>query len=257
MPSIEFQVREGTQDKTVFEEVFTKNQYALPDSLPEHSLIIDIGANVGAFALACLARGAGTVVCFEPCPDNFAQLKKNTLQFLNVAAFHAAVWRSDRAEKLSFVSPGKHTACGGCVPSITRPLGAVEVTSMGLDELLWHCTDGGQRRVSLLKIDAEGSEYSILYTCKHLDKVDEIIGETHQYPAAWPGDRFLVGDYGENEACASGMKKYLESQGFTVWQRPEASDNDICTLFWATRKSRKVCTKCDIGTSCADHDQST
>lgn len=233
-----FQLRDNTQDRQVFDDVIIANQYNLPDQLPPDSIIIDIGANVGAFAVACLARGAGTVICFEPCKDNFAQLLLNTAAWPGkVAPFNAAVWRSDRNERLDFVHPGsKNTACGAVIPENRQiDQAKIFVESMGLDELLFHATDGGKRRVYILKIDAEGSEYPILYTAKHLHVVDNLIGETHQYPAAWPGDRFFVGEYDNEQASAIGMRNFLESQGFAVEQKDEAEDNQICTLFWGTR----------------------
>lgn len=246
---VTFQLRHGTQDAEVFDDVVNKNQYRLPDKLPPDSLVIDIGANIGAFAVACLLRGAGTVVCFEPCPLNFQQILKNTSGWPGqVAAFNAAVWRSDRSEKIKFISADKNTACGGVVPvDVAAGMGklsdgAAEVTAIGLDELLYHATDGGKRRVQLLKIDAEGAEYSILYTSRHLPIVDQLIGETHQYPNAWPGDKFFVNGFTQDEACAAGMKVFLEKQGFSVTQQAESAENNINTLFFATRPTPETVT---------------
>ncbi len=205
-----FQLRHGTQDKEVYDQVVLNNQYRLPDTLPGDSVIIDIGANVGAFAVACLARGAGTVVCFEPCPLNFQQLMANVSPWPGQApCFNAAVWRSDKREKIKFVSPGANTACGAVTAH--EVIGA-EVTAMGLNELIYHVTNGGERRVNILKIDAEGAEYPILYTCKNLSLVDEIIGETHQYPCLFQGEKIFAGDYSGFEATAAGMENFLESQ---------------------------------------------
>lgn len=238
---VDFQLRHGTQDKQVFDEVYVKNQYRLPDSLPADSLVIDIGANIGAFAVACLMRGAGTVVCFEPCQHNFQQLVKNTAGWPGrVAAFNAAVWRSDKNERIKFVGSTKNTACGGVAPWDSNAVGdftmaPVFVESMGLDDLLLHATDGGIRKVDILKIDAEGSEYPILYTSKRLQVVDKIIGETHQFSSSWPDEDISILEFSTREACAAGMKRFLENQGFSVTQADESPDNTICTLFFAQR----------------------
>lgn len=246
MDPAKFHLRHGTQDKQVFEDVLVNNQYLLPTHLSPEDIVIDIGANIGAFAVACLSRGAGTVVCFEPGEENYLQLAVNVRKWPGQApCFNAAVWRSDRADTLAFVDPGTNTACGACINTDSQnfanvPAASVRnVTAIGLDELLFNVTDGGKRRVRLLKIDAEGAEYAILYTCKHLYVVDEIVGETHQYPAAWEGDKFFVGDYPNDEACDKGMAKFLASQGFTVELKAESEDNGICTLFWATRTRRE------------------
>ncbi len=232
-----FSIRHGTQDKEVFDSVLMRNQYHLPDSLPSDSLIIDIGANVGAFVVACLLRGAGTVACFEPCQENYLQLFQNVSHWPGQApCFNAAVWRSDRREGLKFVVPGKNTACGAVTKEDTRlEAKTVSVTSIPLDEIIFHATDGGNRRINILKIDAEGSEYSILYTSNGLHLVDQVLVETHQYPIEYTGEKFFIDGYPDHEACAEGMESFLKSQGFSVVREAESNLNDINTLFFATR----------------------
>jgi hypothetical protein len=44
----------------------------LPERFSPDDIIIDIGAHIGAFAYACLQRGAGRVIAFEPEPENYA-----------------------------------------------------------------------------------------------------------------------------------------------------------------------------------------
>ena len=70
-------------------------------------------------------------------------------------------------------------------------------------------------RVRLLKIDAEGSEHPILLTCNNLEKVEEIVGELHEYltleglseDAKLPGYQ----KYTRNE-----LQQHLEKHGFSV-----------------------------------------
>lgn len=222
-----FELRHGTQDQEVFEDVVVSNQYKLADSFPPDSLIIDIGANIGCFAVACLLRGADAVLCFEPCPDNFRQLGNNTLPWPGkVAAFNVAVWRSDKEEALSF-HKGGGTAAGCCLPADPSNQ-ANRVNSIGLTQIIDEATNHGERRVNLLKIDAEYSEYPILYTCTNLHLVDEIVGETHELSVA------MASPIGR-DCSAVGMKAFLESQGFAVEQRNESGDNSINTLFFANR----------------------
>jgi hypothetical protein len=45
-------------------------------------------------------------------------------------------------------------------------------------------------RIDLLKLDCEGSEYSILAHCTCLDLVREIVGEWHHVPGVPPFDEF-------------------------------------------------------------------
>ena len=235
--TVTFQIRHGTQDKEVFDQVFTNNQYRLPEKFPEDSVVVDIGANVGAFAAACIMRGAGTVVCFEAGQDNFLQLVANMAQFPGKApCFNAAVWRSDKAEKIKFVDHGSNTACGAVLKATAEiEKNTVEVTAIGLDELLWHVTDGGKTRIHTVKIDAEGAEYPILYTCHCLHVIDRLLIETHEYPVKWKGHKFFVDGFPGDEACADGMGAFLNRNGFSFTRIKESDSNDINNLFFCER----------------------
>jgi len=234
-----FQLRHDTQDQEVFESVVTNNQYRLPDKLPADSLVIDVGANIGAFAVACLMRGAGTVVCFEPCQRNFVQLCLNTAAWVGkVAPFNAAVWRSDFAEHVEFVGHDRYTACGGVRPyDPVRPgwgVPSVDVVAMGLDQIIDLATTE-HKRAHILKVDAEGSEYPILYTSRLLRKVDNLIVETHQIPDSFGDKEFNLCGYNSKEACAAGMVQFLTQQGFVVQSVAENDENKICNIHFATR----------------------
>lgn len=235
-----FHMRDGTQDFAVFSDVITNNQYRLPDNLPPDSVVIDVGANIGAFAVACLMRGAGTVVCFEPDPENFKVLMENVKAWTDrVACFQAAVWRSDWSDKVEFVGDRKATACGGVLLPGVKALGGdfrIEVPSMGLDDIMFHVTDGDKRRIYILKIDAEGSEYPILYTSKHLHCVDQLLVETHECTTIWPNDHVRIAGYTCDVACADGMAKFLTEQGFNFVREAESRQNSVCNLFFARRR---------------------
>ena len=233
MDEARFELRHGTHDLQVFDEVVVNNQYLLPDSLPADSLIIDIGANVGAFAVACLLRGAGTVVCFEPSPSNFQQLIKNTSPWpAQVVSFQSCVWRSDIEQEVSFTDING-SAAGCCFPS-TLNADAERVNCIGLDEVIVQCTNNGERRIQLLKIDAEFGEYPILYSAKRLDLVDEIIGEVHESPAYdITSERFYKHPFYRNNVAD--IVRYLKDNGFSVRTEKESFDNQINTLFFATR----------------------
>ena len=236
MDEARFEIRHGTQDQEVFDEVVVKNQYLLADKFPPDSLVIDIGANIGAFAVACLLRGAGAVICFEPSQENFSQLGNNLLAWPEQAvAFNAGVWRSDVEQEISF-SPGFGTATGCCFP---RELNKdnpqpPRANAIGLDEVILQSTNNGERRVQLLKVDAEYSEYPILYSSKRLDLVDEIIGETHEF-ASGTSLKEQYYSHPDYKNTATDMARFLQDQGFVVQLKPESLDNQINSLFFASR----------------------
>jgi FkbM family methyltransferase len=215
------EVRPGTQDEKVVEEVLVRNQYGLPDRLS--GTVIDIGAHIGAFAVACLERGAARVLCFEPCPGNLGLLKRNTSRFPGrVGVVGMPVWRSDRSEEVGFSGGGRNTARGAVVPWRTG------TPTVGLDQIIGECGP-----VSLLKIDAEGSEYPILYTSRRIGEVSEIVGEAHRVDGE-PGQ--LVADLPVSTFNMESLRSFLEVSGWQVTTQRESQEDDTNTIFWCVKE---------------------
>src|SRR5262249_49186033 len=76
-----FTLRPGTNDDVIYNSVVTGTEYRLPDRLAPDSVVIDIGAHVGAFSYLALTRGAGSVYAFEPEPSNLAWARVNLAPF--------------------------------------------------------------------------------------------------------------------------------------------------------------------------------
>ncbi len=122
-------------------------------------LVIDVGSNIGHYALvaATALRGTGEVRAYEPEPKAFAELLGNVRLngFSNVIARQAAV--AERHGRAAFFVDGGNA--GGhslAEPNTRRADGHVEVETVTLDE---ECAG---RPVGLLKIDAQGAEGKIL-----------------------------------------------------------------------------------------------
>lgn len=84
-----FLAREGTSDKKTFDEVIVNNTYEkkyFKIKSGEHW--IDLGGNVGAFALNAISKGA-TVDIYEPDPFNCKMIEKN----LKVNGFNANIYQ--------------------------------------------------------------------------------------------------------------------------------------------------------------------
>jgi len=75
--------RKGTSDERVFDEVVCNRGYRRVrmgfDVMPDETWL-DLGANIGAFAIYCMLRGA-KAVCYEPDPDCFELLGRNVPHF--------------------------------------------------------------------------------------------------------------------------------------------------------------------------------
>ncbi len=153
--------------KYVFEGEYESHHYG-------HGLdILDIGANVGSFALWADMRWPGsTITCFEPNPGTFAFLERNVARRTNIHTKNAAVYPGvgERAPFFSrYAGDGEaglvvyavDTFEAGAVKS-TFDVSVVEPTALPSPHIL--------------KIDVEGAEAAIL---RHVDlsKTELVLAE--------------------------------------------------------------------------------
>ena len=75
----EITIRTFSNDQYFLDKAFYSNYYRIK-SIGEGSLVVDIGAHVGAFSFSCLIRGAN-VFAVEPFHDNLRLLMQNTRYF--------------------------------------------------------------------------------------------------------------------------------------------------------------------------------
>ncbi|MRS05669.1 FkbM family methyltransferase [bacterium] len=121
---------------------------------------IDVGANVGHYSalISNLVGPNGRVIAFEPVPDTFALLSANTsrLPFKNVTLINSAV--SDCTSCMGMEIPNFESGLKNYYRAhLTADGGALSVLSLSVDSL---CISNPIR---LIKIDAEGHEYQVLF----------------------------------------------------------------------------------------------
>jgi FkbM family methyltransferase len=232
-----FVFRPGTIEEDVFHSVNTHNEYRLPDRFQADDIIVDIGTHIGSFCYAVLQRGSNHVYGFEPEPGNYACAVQNLQSFGDrVHLYNKAAWRSDRVgDKLYFHgSMDSANTSGGNVMWATEGL---EVDMIPFDDVIRDVTDNGKKRVKMLKIDCEASEFPILYTSRMLHLIDNIHGEFHEI-----GGPYGAGDIPER-AKVTGFDRFrmedlaerLEHSGFSVvWHRHYADSH--MGLFFASRE---------------------
>jgi FkbM family methyltransferase len=196
-------------------DVLGRNEYLLAPTIPANAVVIDIGANSGAFSYACLRRGAGTVVAYEPGP--VADLaEKNCSEFgSRFSLVRKAVWRSDQEGMRLELAPSHKELHSGSMSAVLPQRGPrITVETISLDSILQQF-----ERVHILKLDCEGAEYPILMTCTELHRVEHILGEYHHVNFEWSIDS---------------LKRHLESVGFEVYRIiPHEKTHGN---FWARRK---------------------
>lgn len=138
----------------VVDEVWRQEVYAATS--PGGAVVLDVGANVGAFSLWAAARGATRVVAVEPVPENLEQLRANVAANPHLADRIEIV---DAATGAYAVGPVRVFADG---PRSRLLAGAgddldpdriVETRAIPFRDLL------ATHRPDVVKMDAEGAEY--------------------------------------------------------------------------------------------------
>lgn len=203
--------RPGTVDRKVYDHVVTGNEYRLPADLDGWH-VLDIGAHIGSFAVACLNRNCRDILAVEADPDNYRMLVKNVAHKPSVRTIQAAAWPVKTA--LSFTPSTAQFNTGGAGVGD----GPLRVDTIAFAQLVKDIVAGDDRL--LLKLDCEGSEWPILHTSQELRRFKRIIGEYHL-------------DRGNGyPSTIQDLRALLETQGFEV----EIEDRQPYGHFWATRK---------------------
>ena len=168
---VDLYIRPATSDIFVASEVFYWNDYPLAP----RGVVVDLGANIGAFSLFA-ARTAEKVYAFEPDSSNYAQLLKNidVNTFSNITAAKKAVGGGSGTVTLYRALANKGSS--SVVAKVSGDMEQVEMIT--LQEVMQQC---GIDRIDLLKVDIEGSEYSLFEhaSTEVLEKIDQIEMEVH------------------------------------------------------------------------------
>ena len=232
-----FTFRPGSMDETIFHSVNTYNEYRLPESFSADDVILDIGAHIGSFCHSAASRGSRHVFGFEADEDNFRLASRNTAEHGEaVKLVNKAVWRSDRhVESLFFHATNDPANTGG--GNVGWADSGKEVPVVPFDDVLRSIAGGRRRRIRLLKMDCEGSEFPILLTSKLLSLVDEIVGEYHEFGG--DHDRWTVPkNYempGVNRLTIVELTEVLKEAGFAV-EHERTGETNI-GIFFAKRVS--------------------
>jgi FkbM family methyltransferase len=193
----------STWDEAIYNWVVNINEYDLLNL--DNATVLDIGAHIGSFAYIAMKKGASHIYCYEASSENFEVLKENIRNINGIEINFAAVWRSDIATPyvhFQKYSNPLNTGGGGVMYQTGIPVPAIR-----FDEIL--CRIG---EIDLLKIDAEGSEFPILFTSKQLYRVKEIVGEYHEMNNVPECLRIP----GHPDFTGSALGNYLKDMGYEV-----------------------------------------
>lgn len=175
------------QDMVIVNDVYANDCYKLniiPTTIENAKVVVDVGAHIGVFAKAMHDRNPkARIICIEACRENMEALEANVGEFATV--IHAAcTYEKGDIAMLNSVRPNC-TSTGG-----SRVIRAEQLEELAEDQY-WPDTRPmpkvtlealaehyGFDAIDILKLDCEGSEYSILGNCD-LTKVKFILGEYH------------------------------------------------------------------------------
>lgn len=189
-------------------------------AIPADGVVIDLGANVGIFAVYAAGRlvPRGRVVAVEPNPKLLAVLRANALAKANVVVMPVAVaaaagTRTLHVTRSSLCSSLYDDGHGLSVPT--------RVDCVGFAELL-DAACGPDGRVALLKCNAEGIEYPLLLeTAAELwSRVDRLAIKYHEGALAGGRDSRLLLDGVERLG-------YRALRHETVWRTAELTTGII------------------------------
>jgi FkbM family methyltransferase len=168
-------------DVTTAWVIFCKREYSVT---PKHQVIVDLGANIGTFALFAIQRSPqAKVICFEPFAETFQRLEGNIQAnglSSQVVCKNVAVSGSRQSRVMATGGFGSTTSY---LLEATAAVSEVDrVNCVIFDDVLAEVEKTcSTRQIDLLKIDIEGAEYEFFAEVPDelLQQVQEIQMEYH------------------------------------------------------------------------------
>jgi FkbM family methyltransferase len=166
----------------IYRQIFERLEY--PAIFEPDGIVVDIGGHIGLFTLfASQYVKTGKIYTYEPSPFNYKKLinhiEKNSIE--NVITKNIAV-TGDGKDVTLFLSQdtGANSIYKKCAHEYFIPnteIDNINVKSTTLSEILKNV--GG--KISYLKLDCEGAEYTILESISNeeFSNIDKIILEYH------------------------------------------------------------------------------
>lgn len=162
------------QHEEIYDDVVIGNSYDVVPADFVNRTVIDIGANIGTFALIAAELGAKQIFAVEPVKDTF-----NTLLSNIVRTGHACIIplkkvvtdKSGETFNISLKSNSGHNSMYNITDTFET------VPTITLHDLMQKTSDDN----ILLKVDCEGAEYDILLSAsvEDMNRINKVILEIH------------------------------------------------------------------------------
>ena len=134
-----------------FNNSYDPNAFGITFDWSSCRRIIDVGAHIGCFTVFAASKSPqAKILAFEPAPENYEYLWRNTRRYKQVQLSNAAIGAEDGDALLQLHDSGGH--------SLVRQ--GQEQTPVRLTSLKSYLTEP----CDFLKMDCEGAEYEALYS---------------------------------------------------------------------------------------------
>lgn len=126
------------------------------------SVVLDLGANVGGFAVMCKKLLVKKYVGYEPDHSNFQVLEKNIEGQKDFFSVEAAASASEEKELTFYVRDSKRSKCAGTLApkTMSKNITSVTVKNENIDKII------EKIKPTVLKMDIEGAERDIFEAWK-------------------------------------------------------------------------------------------
>ena len=162
------------QDPAMYREVIEANQYHLTAEKVKDRIVIDIGANIGAFSLYAAALGAKKVISVEPISASYNTFLKNIhrMGLTNITTYKKIV--AEKGNQFLPVSLNDNAGANSMY-NVSDNYEVVETITFSeiMNQIAGHDI--------LLKLDCEGGEYDVILNASQHDfvRINEIMMEIH------------------------------------------------------------------------------
>lgn len=162
-------------------EVWGNETYATAGyPIGPHDTVIDIGANVGSFALYASTKTDGAVYAFEPLPENVDLIHKSISmnKISSITVVPAAVSFDEGDIKLSLAHSN---AMHSTIQRSSNSNISITVPAINIEK---YCTTHNIQTIDYLKMDCEGGEYDIIlnWSQSFAEKIKVMVLEYHDHP---------------------------------------------------------------------------
>lgn len=211
--NVRVEIRSNTNDRSMFNHTWIKDAYTPPGfEIGDEDIVFDVGAHAGFFtAFAAAKAKKGTVYAFEPEPENLELLERNVElnSFSNVVPVRDALAGTTGEKNLALFSgsTGGHAFEFLHEGNVDITIGTMTVPTVSLADFV---ASHKIARIDLFKMNCEGAEYEILFTCPEsvLSIIRRISMQCHPI------------DEDRNEKT---LKEFLERKGFQVTTKTEGT----------------------------------